>query len=126
MGKKKITDNTITGFEDESKKASFNPLDVFKSELFSKKSIIGQIPFILFLTFLAIVNIWNGYNTKKILNDTKKIENELKQLRTEQVAVASELMIKSRQSSVINIVNKFNLGLRELVVPPSKIVIQNK
>jgi len=115
-----------TEFVEESSKSFINTKDILNGTFLTKEIIVNQFPFVLFLTFLAIINIWNGYNTKKILGETKKAENELKQLRSEQIAISSELMIKSRQSSVIDIVNEFNLELKELVVPPNEIMIKEK
>ena len=123
--KKKETIND-SDFVGEVKKPFINTKALLNGSFFNKDAIFIQIPFILFLSFLAIFNIWNGYNTKNILRNTKKIENELKMLRSEQIAVSSELMRKSSQSSVLQLVNEFNLGLKELVVPPSKIIISEK
>lgn len=122
MGREKEK-NINVDFVEETKKPLFNPKMILNGTLLSKDYIISQFPLILFLSFLAIINIWNGYNTKKILRETRKVENELKLLRSEQIAVSSELMIKSRQSSVLDIVTEFDLGLKELTVPPNKILI---
>jgi hypothetical protein len=123
---RKNKNNINVDFVEETKKPLFNPKAIINGTFLSKNLIISQFPFFLYLAFLAIINIWNGYNTKKILRDTKRIENELKLLRSEQIAASSELMIKSRQSSVLNIVSEFDLGLKELIVPPNKILISNK
>jgi len=122
--KKKNEDYLNVDFVEEIKKPLFNPKGIINGTFLTKDIIISQFPFILYLSFLAIINIWNGYNTKKILRDTRKIENELKLLRSEQIAVSSELMKKSSQSSVLEIVTEFNLGLKELTVPPNKIFIE--
>jgi hypothetical protein len=128
MSKKKNNENDISvDFVEETKKPLFNPKGLLKGTFITKEVIFNQFPFILFLSFIAIINIWNGYNTKTIYRNTRKIENELKLLRSEQIAVSSELMKSSSQSSVLKIVNEFNIGLKELTVPPTKIFInENK
>jgi hypothetical protein len=51
------------------------------------------------------------------------IQNELKKLRAESVSIAAELMEISRQSTVVKMVLEKNLGLKESLEPPKRLII---
>lgn len=89
-------------------------------------NVIKQIPYILFLTILAIIYIGNRYQAEKIVRETIVLNNEVKELRSEAITTTSELMYISKQSEVAKLVEKKGLDLKEAVVPPQKIVIKDK
>src|SRR5258706_15635857 len=73
---------------------------IVESANISLESVLKQIPFILFLAFIAMLYISNTYYAKKTIRDIKKIKNDLKDLRAEYIYKKSELMFSSRQSKV--------------------------
>ena len=110
--------------QNELKKSSFKSL--LDGSLLTRKRVIRQLPFILFLTFLAIIYIGNRYHAEKIVRKTVVLQNEIKELRAEAITTASELMFISKQSEVSKLVKQNNLNLEESVEPPTKINISKR
>ena len=86
--------------------------------------IIKQLPYILFLTFLAMIYIGNRYHAEKIVRESTRLKKEIQELRAESISTSAELMYKSTKTQVLRAINEKNLGLEEPVVPPGKIVIE--
>ncbi len=86
--------------------------------------IIKQLPYILFLTFLAMLYIGNRYHAERIVRETTQLKKEIQELRAESISTSAELMYKSTKTQVLRAINKKNLGLEEPVVPPGKIVVE--
>ncbi|MCD4737102.1 MAG: hypothetical protein K8R53_13745 [Bacteroidales bacterium] len=82
-----------------------------------------QIPFIFFLTFLALMYIANTYYAEKNIREIEKLQKELKELRYEYISSRSDLMQKSRQSSIANSLNI--KGISESTTPPGKLFTSN-
>ncbi len=103
------------------KKASIR--DLIDGSILTREYVLDQMPFIFFVTFLAMIYIANKYDSEKIVRDTVSIKNELKELRCEKISIHSELDSISRQSSVIRLIQEKNLEIKQLVEPPIKIII---
>lgn len=99
-------------------KKIFNSLNVMS--YINKEMVMKIMPFAFFMLMLGLLYIGNSYRTEKEIRDIDAMNKELKELRSEYIAGKSELMIKSRQSSVAQQVEK--LGLKESVNPPRKII----
>lgn len=95
--------------------------DVLSGNFLSKESVVNVLPYVFFLTFLGICYIANGYQAEKLVRRLYKTTNEIKELRSEYITNKSDLMYISKQSQVARATK--NLGLRELMSPPKKIVI---
>lgn len=107
--------------EEKSEAKRFSMKDLIDGSILTKKAIVQQLPFILFLSFLAVIYIGNKYHAEKIYHDMDKLQQAVKDLRAEAITTESELMTDSRQSSVIQAVKQSKLGLEESVTPPIKI-----
>ncbi len=79
-------------------------------------------PFIFYIAFLAILYIGNTYIAESKIRKMDEIRGELKELRFEYINTKSELMSQTKQSSITN--KLANQGLRESVVPPDKLVVE--
>lgn len=79
-------------------------------------AIVKQIPFFLFLSVLAVLYIYNGHNADKIIRRTGKAANELKDLQGEYKSVTGDVLLRSRQSEMVETVKP--LGLKELAEEP--------
>jgi hypothetical protein len=97
-------------------------LNIFSGNFLSKDYVIVQLPFILFLTFIALGYIANGYYAEKSVREISHLNAELKELKSEYIISQSELMFMSNQSEVAHAVAPF--GLKESTVPPKKIVVK--
>ena len=99
---------------------------VLDGSLLTKKIVAKQLPYIIFLTFLAVIYIGNRYHAEKVIREIVSLQNELKELRAEAITTTSELMHISKQSEVSKLVIKNNLELYESLKPPKKIVISDE
>jgi len=96
---------------------------VFSGTFLTNEKTLQHLPFILFLAFIAILYIANGYYADDKIREVNRISNQLKELRSEYISTKSELMFASKQSEVARAAEK--LGLKEPVVPPVKIEVDS-
>lgn len=89
----------------------------------NKDNIINQLPFILFLSLLAIFYIGNQFHAEKLVNEVEQLKKVRNEKRAEFISSASDLMRITRQSEVMQLVDEYQLGLKPLTAPPKKIVI---
>lgn len=87
--------------------------------LLNRENLVLQIPFILFMTLIAMMYIANSYNAEKTIIDISRTKKELEELRFEYITTKSELMFHSKQSEVA--AKLINSGIKESVVPPGKL-----
>ncbi len=97
---------------------------ILDGSILTKENVIQFLPFILFLTFLAIIYIGNNYYSEKIIIEEGKIKSELKELRYEHISKKFQLMDKSKQSEVAKKLEPKQI--KESLVPPRKIIIDKK
>jgi hypothetical protein len=88
------------------------------------QSIVRQIPFFLFLALLAVVYIYNGHNADKTIRQIGKASNELKDLQGEYKSVTGDVLLRSRQSEMVETVKP--LGLKELTEEPIILIDSTK
>ena len=103
---------------------SFSLRDLLDGSILTRKIVVQQLPFILFLTFLAVIYISNRYQAERIFRKVSEIQTEVKNLRAEQITTTAKLMNMSKPSSVAQLVEERELGLKELSKPPK--VLTNK
>jgi hypothetical protein len=78
--------------------------------------MLRNLPFFLFLAFLAVLYIYNGHYADHVVRDIGKTGRELKELQYEYKSLKSEVMFRSKQSELAKAVEPF--GLKELTSPP--------
>ncbi|MFZ1784472.1 MAG: FtsL-like putative cell division protein [Ferruginibacter sp.] len=93
-------------------------------KLISHKWVVRNIPFFLFLTFLAVLYIYNGHYTDKLNLKINTTEKQIKELEYEYKTVKSDVIFRSKASELIKAVEP--LGLKELTVPPVLLEEANK
>lgn len=84
--------------------------------------ITQNLPFLLFLAFVALVYIANSHLAEKKVRRINKLSREIKELKWEYLSVKSELMFRSKLSEVSKAVEP--LGLKELNTPPQRIEVK--
>jgi hypothetical protein len=94
---------------------------VFSGTFLSNDKVVKHVPFILFLSVIAILYIANGYWADDKVRQVNKISSQLKELRSEYISTKSDLMFVSKQSQVAKAAEK--IGLKEPITPPKKIAI---
>lgn len=85
-------------------------------KLISHKWVVRNIPFFLFLTALAVLYIYNGHYTDKLILKINTTEKKIKELEYEYKTIKSDVIFRSKASELIKVVEP--LGLKELTAPP--------
>lgn len=85
-------------------------------KIISYKWVVRNIPFFLFLTALAVLYIYNGHYTDKLILKINTTEKQIKELEYEYKTVKSDVIFRSKASELIKAVEP--LGLKELTSPP--------
>jgi hypothetical protein len=97
---------------------------VVSGNFLSKETTIKNLPFVFFLSFLAICYIANGYYADDQVRKVNRLTNEIKELRTQYIVVKDSLVVKSKQTEVAKALALQQTGIKESVVPPKKIVVE--
>lgn len=97
---------------------------ILDGSILTKENVIQFLPFILFLSLLALIYIANNYYSEKIIIEKGEIKSELKELRYEHISKKFLLMDKSKQSEVAKKLEPKQI--KESLVPPKKIIIYDK
>ena len=98
---------------------------ILNGNILTREGVVRHLPYLLFLAFLALIYISNGYLAEDTVRNLNRVDNELKELRSEYITTKSDLMYKSKQSHIAKIIAQKQLGLKESYYPPKKIVVKN-
>jgi len=79
-------------------------------------SLVQQLPFILYLTALGVVYIYNGHWANKTIRLTQEAEKEIRERQYEYVTAKGELLARSKPSEVSQAVA--GIGLKPLTRSP--------
>jgi hypothetical protein len=115
---------------DETQKEGIHPVkklnkvraffhNIIIGDVFSKDSFFKTIPYLGYLTLLAIAYISNTYYAEKTFRQIEKIKVELRELRFQYISSKSELMYYGKQTEIAKRV--LPAGLKETKIPPYKI-----
>ena len=85
--------------------------------------VTRQLPFLVFLTFLAVVYIGNRYNAEKVVRQTVFLQKRIKELRAESVSISAKIIDIIKQSEVSKLVSDRGLNLIESTEPPKRLFI---
>lgn len=85
-------------------------------KMFNHKWVVKNIPFFLFLSFLAVLFIYNGHYSDKLARKISKTEKHIKEMEYEFKTLKSEVIFRSKASELAKAVAP--LGLKELTKPP--------
>ncbi len=83
---------------------------------FNYSTIVKNIPFILFLSVIAILYIYNGHYADKLSRKIGETEKNVKELEYEYKTIKSEVIFRSKPSEMIKAVEP--MGLKEVKTPP--------
>jgi len=90
-------------------------------DVFSKDSVVKQLPFILYVVLLLMIYISNTYVAEDMKLDIKKTTKILEDRRVEYITIKSEITTLTKQS-VLSVALK-DKGIKETVEPVKKIVV---
>ena len=84
--------------------------------VFNHRFIVRNVPFFLFLAAVAVMYIFNGHYSDKLVREITRSEKNIKELQYEYKTVQSEVIFRSKASELVKAVEP--LGLRELTSAP--------
>ncbi len=97
---------------------------VMSGSFLTRDGFLKNLPFVFFLTLLALCYISNGYYAEEQIRRLNKLQYKLKELRSEYIVSKSDLAFASKQSEVAR--NAAKSGIKESLEPPKKIRIEVK
>lgn len=92
---------------------------ILDGSFLTRENLLSQLPFIIFITFLAIFYIANSYNAEKTIIEINRTKKQLEELRYEYITTKSNLMFQSKQSEVAY--RLVASQVKESTVPPIKL-----
>lgn len=102
--------------------SSSHKKDMLSNEKFELKryinyaNIVKNIPFILFLSGLAILYIYNGHYSDKLTRKISESEKNVRELEYEYKTLKSEVIFRSKASELLKVVEP--IGLKEVKESP--------
>ena len=92
--------------------------------ILTDERVTRQLPFLFFLSFLALVQITNRNWSERTIRQIEVLQDTLDELRSESITLSAKLMDASRPSEVIKKVEEAGIGLEEPLRPPKKVIIK--
>lgn len=99
-------------------------IDLLNGNLLTREDVVQHLPYFLFLSFLCLAYIANGFLAEGTVRQLNNNGQQLKELRSEYITIKSDLMFKSKQSELARLIREKELGLKESFTPPKKIVVE--
>ncbi|MBI3512351.1 MAG: hypothetical protein HY064_16945 [Bacteroidetes bacterium] len=95
---------------------------VMSGAFLSRESTLRTLPFIFFLTFIALLYIANGYYAEEQIRKLNTLTNDIKELRSEYIDSKSDLSCASQRSPIV--ARAQALGLKDSVGSLLKIEVK--
>lgn len=80
-------------------------------KVFSYSWIVNNLGFFLFVAVLAVVYIGNGHMATNNIREINKLNAEIKDLQFENKTLKSELMYKTREEAIVQMVQPLQLAV---------------
>jgi len=110
----------------EEKEKSFSLRDLLDGNVLTRKSVLKQSRFIVLLVLIAFISIANRNHAEKTVIRLNRLQSDVKEMRAESITISSDLVRISRQSEVVRLVKRYELGLEENLEPPKKLINTEK
>lgn len=99
------------------KRQLINPIkDVFTGRFLVSPQLAQQWPYIIYLSFLALIMIASSHKADKKVHKISKLRSQMKELNSEYIDTRSTLMIQSMEYKVVE--KGEALGLEKSSTPP--------
>ncbi len=98
-------------------------LSIISGGFLAGENTMSKLPFLLYIAFLGMVYIANGYYAHNRLKDLDSLDNSITELHTQYIIAKDKLMYLSKESEVNRATS--DMGPKESVIPPGKIVVFN-
>lgn len=86
--------------------------------------VLTNLPFVLFLGFLAIIYIANNHYARHTIREIRTHQEDLKEMRRVYNALNAEVMYDSKKSEITKSVR--GLGLAPSKTAPKKIIVEKE
>ena len=106
----------------EEKERNFAFRDLLDGNVLTRRSVLKQSRFILLLVLMAFILIANRNHAEKTVIRLNRLQRDVKELRSKSITISSDLVRISRQSEVVRMVKRNELGLEENLDPPKKLL----
>jgi len=110
----------------EEKEKSFSLRDLLDGNVLTRKAVLKQTRFILLLVLIAFISIANRNHAEKTVITLNRLQSDVKEMRAESITISSDLVRISRQSEVVRLLKRYELGLEENLEPPKKLINTEK
>jgi hypothetical protein len=124
MAREKLSIEFDPSIEEKEKSLSFR--DLLDGNVLTRKSVLKQSRFILLLVLIAFFSIANRNHAEKTVIQLNRLQSDVKEMRAKSISFSSDLVKISRQSEVVRLVNRYNLGLEENLDPPNKLIVNEE
>ncbi|MCE5331585.1 MAG: hypothetical protein LLF95_05525 [Bacteroidales bacterium] len=114
---KKIAE-TIKGSEDFSDIKSSTLRDVINGNILTKKFLKKQYGLLILIAILAFIYVDNRYYCETQQVRVIELKKQIQDVKYESLTISAQLMRITRQSNILNMVNKRGLNLEESNTPP--------
>ena len=101
---------------------AFSLRDLLDGNVLTRQTVIRQSRFILLLVLVAFLSIANRNHAEKTVIRLSRLQSDVKELRAQSITISSDLVRMSRQSEVVRLVDRYELGLKENLEPPRKLI----
>jgi hypothetical protein len=92
--------------------------------ILTDERVTKQIPFLIFLAFLAVLLITNRNWSERTIRKVEVLQETLDELRSESITLSAKLMNSSRPSEIVKKIENANIDLQEPTRPPQKLVVK--
>ena len=99
---------------------------ILDGSILTRRELVRQMPFIIFLTILALLYIGNQYHAEKVAIRISELKTDIKRLRSKSLSISSDLMYLSNQVEIKKLLHERGIKLEESTDPPQRIVVQPK
>jgi hypothetical protein len=110
----KIKKSVNTMKEKEMQETGY-PINI-KKFFVSQQGLVNNIPFFIYLSFLAVMYIYNGHQAEKTIKDISKTSRELKELQYEFKMIRKDWMFQTQQSEIVKMIEPH--GIKEILEAP--------
>lgn len=102
----------------------FDIRQLLDGSLFANEKVVKNLPFILFITGLAIVYIANSSVAERNRRNLARLTEDLKELRYKYISTKSGVMYQSNPSQISEKLRE--TGIKESTIPPVKIFVKKE
>ena len=123
--KRKVSKEFVSPRQELRESTRISLKELISGGILSREGVIHQIPFALFLFAMILIYIANQYRGEMIMREIMTIEEQVRELRTKSISTTFQLQLLSKQSQVKKMIQAEGLPLKEALIPPYKIIIDD-